>query len=287
MKHMFKTAAAVLALVVASPAMATQDDAATAQASEAAEMAAMAEMFGGMFKVEPLTAEQKTRLPSANLLIAKVIPEGSMGELMGSMMDGVLGPFMAIAPDGAASTVSSKIGIEEYALDLSDEQANELASLFDPAWQERQKRELGMMPDMMKEVLALMEPRVRRAMAELYAIRFSASDLVEIDAFFSTATGAKYARESFHMASDPRIMAASMEAMPALMGIAAGMEARMAERMADLPAPREFADLSPDEQAKVAAVTGFTVEDIQANLKAGYFEEAYDGDTESGDEAAE
>ncbi|HSF13767.1 MAG TPA: DUF2059 domain-containing protein [Erythrobacter sp.] len=248
------------------------------------EMATITQMFAGLFTKEPLTPEQEARLPAAEQLIAKVIPAGTMGEMIDKMMGGVLGPMMAMGPDGATSTIAEKIGTEPYALDLTEEQAGELASLFDPAWAERQQREMAMIPDMMKEMVALTEPGMRKAMSELYAIRFSQSELEEINAFFSTGTGGKYARESFLMASDPRIMASTMEAMPALMGSIGDIEKRMADSLADLPAVRSFADLSPAERAKVAETTGLTIEEIEANLKALEFdyevEEAYSTDEE-------
>ena len=259
------TAAAGLALLVATPALAAQDAAPTAP-SEADQLAAMTDMFSGMFTADPLTAEQQARLPAAEQLIAKVIPEGTMAEMMDKVYNGVMGPIMAAAPNGATTTLARQIGLPPYALDLGEDQAAELASLFDPAWAERQQREMAIIPAMMKDVMTLMEPGMRKAMAELYAIRFSDSALAEIDAFFSTATGTKYARESFLMASDPRIMAASMDAMPALMGMMGDMEARMAESVADLPAVRSFADLSPEERARVAEMTGYSVEDIETNL---------------------
>lgn len=256
-----------LALVLATPAFAAQDQA-DAPASADAERAGITEMFSGMFTAEPLTPEQEARLPAAAQLIAKVIPEGTMGEMIDTMMGGTFGPMMAAAPDGATATatVARQVGTAPYALDLSEEQARELASLFDPVWQERQQREMAIFPGMMKEMVVLMEPGLRKAMAELYAIRFTASELAEIDAFFSTGTGGKYARESFLMASDPRIMAASMEALPAVMGMIGSMEARMAESAADLPPVRSFAELSHEDRARVAEVTGYSVAEIETNL---------------------
>jgi hypothetical protein len=48
----------------------------------------------------------------------------------------------------------------------------------------------------------------------------------------------------------------------------------MAESTADLPPIRSFAELSPAEKAKVAEATGYTVEDIEANLSAAQFSAA-------------
>ena len=115
---------------------------------------------------------------------------------------------------------------------------------------------------MMGEMMNVMEPPMRKAMAELYAIRFSGAELAAIDAFFATEAGTKYARESLSMASDPRLMSASMEMLPALFASLADMEGRIKERMANLPEPRRFADLSPEERERVAKLTGLSVEDL-------------------------
>ena len=266
-----------IALLTAPATLAAQDAAAADDVvmvddlpprTEEDGLAAMSDMFAGLFTKEPLTPEQEARVPAAEQLVAKIIPAGTMAEMMDKLLGGVLGPMMAAAPDAAVTTLAKQIGTETYALDLNEEHAGELASLFDPAWAERQQREAAMFPELMKEVMVLMEPGMRTAMSELYAIRFSSGELAEIDAFFSTGTGGKYARESFLMASDPRIMASSMEAMPALMGMVGDIEKRMAESVADLPAVRSFADLSPAERSKVAEMTGLAVEEIEANLAA-------------------
>lgn len=256
-----------LALLASPVVLAAQDHTATDTVIVAGEgeLAAVQNMFTGLFSAEPLTPDQEARLPAAEQLVAKIIPSGTMGEMIDKIMGGVLEPMLAAAPD-ARVVVAKQIGIEPYALELTNEQASELASLFDPAWAERQQREAAMIPAMMKDMVALMEPGMRKAMSELYAIRFSASELAEIEAFFSTGTGSKYARESFLMASDPRIMASTMEVMPALMGSIGDMEKRMAESAADLPAVRSFIGLSPEERAKVAQMTGLTEREIAGNL---------------------
>ncbi|WP_301751993.1 hypothetical protein [uncultured Erythrobacter sp.] len=266
MKHLMLAAAALIAL---PGALAAQDTVPEATAATAADSDGMDEAMAklrGMFPAEPLTAEQQARLPAAERLIARIIPEGTMAEMIDKMMGGVLGPIMELGPDGAATTIARQIGVETYALDLDEAKAGELASLFDPAWQERQKREAALFPEMMRDMMATMEPTMRKAMSELYAIRFTDSELAEIDGFFATATGTKYARESFLMASDPRVAAASMDAMPAMMGMIGDMERRMTERTADLPAARSFDALSAAEQAKVAELTGYSIDEIRQSI---------------------
>lgn len=274
-RRIFAATAGLAALTLAAPPLAAQD-----AGEEAVDLAsdgnpadsngmdeAMA-LFGAMFKAEPLTPEQETRLPQAQRVVGQLIPEGTLGEMMGSMFDKMLGPIMQMGGSPATATVASGTGLSTYSLDLTTEQTEELASLFDPAWAERQKREMAMFPGMMTEMMNTMEPVMRKAMSELYAINFTAQELTEIEAFFATETGASFARKSFSMSSDPRILGATMEAMPAMMGTIGSIEQKMAEATADLPAKRSFADLSAAEKARVAEVTGYSVEEIEANLSA-------------------
>ncbi len=278
MNNIVLATAAALTLLTAPVALAAQDADAPIEAaaddsgepadSEAGAMREAMAMLGQIFPSEPLTAEQEARLPAAEALVVKVIPEGTMGEMMDKMFAGMLGPIIGAFPNGAANVLAKQIGTSEFGFSLDEAQAAELAGLFDPAWQERQQREAAMFPTLMKEAVVLMEPGMRKAMSELYAIRFSSGELTEIDAFFSTGTGFKYAREAFLMAGDPRIMSSTLEAMPALIGMMGDLEVRMAASVADLPAARSFAELTPAERAKVAEMTGYSVEEIEANLEA-------------------
>jgi hypothetical protein len=269
-RRIFAATTALAALSLVAPPLAAQEAAPEAEAaqSEAEEMNQAMAMLSGMFPAEPLTPEQNARLPQANRIIATLIPEGTLGEMMGGMFDKVMGPMMNMAGPASIGTVTEATGLSSFDLDLTPEQSDELAQLFDPAWAERQKREMAVMPTLMAEMMNVMEPGMRKAMAELYAINFNQTELDGIEAFFKTQTGATYARKSFTMASDPRILSASMEAMPQLMGSLTSMEQKIAEAAADLPAKRGFGDLSAKEKARVAELTGRSVEDIEASLAA-------------------
>jgi hypothetical protein len=51
------------------------------------------------------------------------------------------------------------------------------------------------------------EPRIREALALVYARRYTLSELNELDAFFSTPTGSRYAADSLTLMNDPEMMA--------------------------------------------------------------------------------
>lgn len=257
-RRIFASFASLAALALIPQPLAAQDD-----TSDPAVDQTMA-MIGAMFPAEPLTPEQQARLPQAQRIITRMIPDGTMSEMVGPMFDKLLGPIMAAGGASANNAITKGIGIEAGSLDLSPEQTAELAALFDPAHAEREKREAAVMPGVMRDLMTVMEPSMRKAMSELYAIHFSAAELDGIEAFFQTDIGTAFARKSFTMSSDPRILSASMEALPQMMGSFAAMEQKMAQATADLPARRGFAELSAAEQAKVAKLTGYSVDELQA-----------------------
>lgn len=269
-------AASLAALALAPQPLAAQDSAEeTAAAEPAAEgdgegegdpMAQAMGMLSAMFPVEPLTADQQGRLPQASRIITRMIPEGTLGEMMGGMFDKLMGPMMAMGGSPAAAVVQKGIGVSPGEAGLDDEQTAAIAALLDPAYEERHAREMAIMPTMMREMMTVMEPTMRKAMAELYAINFSQKELDDIEAFFQTDSGTAYARKSFTMSSDPRILSASMESLPQMMGAIGDMEKKIAAASADLPAKRSFADLSQADKAKVATLAGYSVEQIEGLL---------------------
>lgn len=279
-RRVFTATTALAALAFAAPSLAAQDapspvtvvevpagNEGTEPSGDVQAMAALAGMMGEAIKVDPLTPEQQARLPQAEAIIARIIPPGAMAETSQQMFGGFLNVFGGRSgdamPRGPLFAVADALGMDPADLhDVSEEDANELASLLDPAWKEREGVMQGLVSGMMGDMMNVMEPPMRKAMAELYAIRFSSEELAAIEAFFATEAGTKYARESLSMASDPRLMSASMEMLPAVFASIADMEGRMKERMASLPEPRRFANLSPKERERVAKLTGRSVEDL-------------------------
>ncbi|WP_066527441.1 DUF2059 domain-containing protein [Erythrobacter sp. CCH5-A1] len=262
----FAAAASLAALALAPQPVAArnaQDDVAAQPAGEGDPMQAAMDQLGAMFPVEPLTPEQQARLPQATRIITRMIPEGTLGEMMGGMFDRLLGPMLSATDAPAYPVVEKGLGISLAVINLTEEQAAEIAVLLDPAYAERHTREVAVMPVVMRDMMTLMEPPMRKAMSELYAVHFSQKELDDIETFFQTESGAAYARKSFAMSSDPRIVAASMEAMPQIMGAFAEMEKKMAAASADLPPKRSFAELSASEKARIAKLTGYTVKEIE------------------------
>jgi hypothetical protein len=257
MKRLKTSLASALLLLSTSPAVAAEKVAAKVSKEEQ-EMNAAMSALSGLFKVEPLTADQQSRLPAANAVVEQMMPPGALQQMMGSMFDKILEPLMALEGKSSAVSVARELGLNTATLNLDEETAGKIAALVDPQWQERRKREMAAMPKIISDVMTVMEPTMRKVMGELYAVNFNAGELKEISTFFATPTGGNYARRSFSMSADPRMMAGMFEAMPALMGQMGSIKAKMAAATADLPAKRTFTDLSAAEKGKLAKLTGLS-----------------------------
>ncbi len=254
----------------AALALAAQPASAQDGLSEDDVFAAMAEMFAA----EPLTAEQQARLPLAGEVVARIIPDGAMAEMIDNLLGGMLGPMMGMNKGATAAKVSERLGLYDADLAMETAQAEEALTILDPAWRERERIEAETMPAMMGEMMTTMEPVMKTAMTELYAVHFSTGELTDINAFFRTDTGASYARKSFTLASDPRLMASTMKAMPDMMGVFTTMGERMAAATASLPAQRDFAQLTAAEKARLAQLTGMSEEALEEGVDTANFEDA-------------
>ncbi|WP_120076354.1 DUF2059 domain-containing protein [Aurantiacibacter odishensis] len=224
--------------------------------------------IAAMFEVEPLTAEQEARLPLATQIVGRVLPEGAMMEVMGSMFERTLGPVMAMANEDTGAALTGALGYSADELAVSNETSAEILAIVDPAWRERNAAITNVTQAMMADMMTQMEPIVRDVMAELYAIYFTESELVDIDAFFSTPSGLRYARESYAMAGDPRIMSAMFSNPEIMFGMVNEMPAKMEQALADVPAARGFDELSSAEQARVMALTGLSKAELRDGMAA-------------------
>ncbi|MEO1730327.1 MAG: DUF2059 domain-containing protein, partial [Pseudomonadota bacterium] len=121
-------------------------------------------------------------------------------------------------------------------------------------------------------------------LARAYAVRFTEEELADLDAYFATEVGKKYAAESFLIFSDPQVMSAMNEMMPAMMETMPTMMGSVGEMASKYPKGRTFSDLNPEEQDRLAALLGTTLEDLAANEPE---RESEAGDTSYSEEDAE
>lgn len=223
----------------------------------APDFSALSGLMGDMFKAEPLTADQQARVPQAEQVVAQLFPAGTyrkmMDQTMGPMMDGIMGsmqqlPIADLARLGGVA--------EEDLAAMGEGTRGELSAILDPAFEERNRIMGQVSVDMISRLMDRIEPGYRAGLARAFATRFSSADLTELQAFFATPVGGRYAAESMLIYADPQVMAAMNEMMPAMFEMMPGMMEEMQARTAHLPPARSAADLSDAELERLAAIFG-------------------------------
>lgn len=257
--------AAASALFGAAPAFADNHSESPHDAVER-ELGAMGDLFGDMFgTAEPLTAEQEARVPMAQSVVLKLFPEGTyarmMDETMAPMMDAMLGnvtgspTIQLLELTGLAPSELS--GIDEANLKAA-------VALLDPNAAARNAEMADMTRGLISDIVVQIEPSYRAGLARAYAMRFTEAELADLDAYFATQVGSKYAAESFLIFADPQVMSAMNEMMPAMMEAFPAMMGDIDEIAEKYPNGRTFSDLSSEEQDQLASLLGVSLDALAA-----------------------
>ncbi|MEL6529087.1 MAG: DUF2059 domain-containing protein [Pseudomonadota bacterium] len=256
---------ASLAMLASAP-LAAQDESTTVESETLTQQEADAfgAMMGNLFgDAEPLTAEQEARLPAAEAVVGKVFPAGTyakmMNDTMRPMMDGMLGSFM----DLPANEIAKLTGL--YAEDLpelGEGSLEEIMAILDPAFQDRGKLITEVTIQLVTDVMTEIEPGYRAGLVRAYASRFTQAELADLNAYFETPTGAKYAGESMLIYTDPQVMSAMNEMMPAMMSMMPQMMEEMTKASEQFPPARKFSELDASEKARLAELLGTTEQEL-------------------------
>ena len=163
---------------------------------------------------------------------------GSMGDALKAL------PLRQIAEIGGLNAEQAK------ALDKIN--VEKVMAIYDPHWQERQQLTMRAMFDAMGDFFTTMEPTLREAMAQAYASTFTYAELTDLDRYFSTPTGAKYAARSTTIMTDPAVMASMKDMVPKMMQQMPQFLESAKKATAGLPPVRKLEDLTPAEKDTLA-----------------------------------
>ncbi len=208
-------------------------------------------------KAAPVAAPDPARLAVAQELADKLVQPGMyqrmLGENFNRMMDAMLGsaaqiPLRDVAQMGGMT--------EKEVSQLGDTTLREVMEVYDPNWQERQRRMVrGMMGELGK-VLSAFEPRIRTAIGRAYAREYSLAELQELKRFFATPAGDHYARTAMDLMMGPEMSQAAAEAVPEMMKQMPAVVQAAQAAAKDLPPPRKPADLTSAEREKILKLLG-------------------------------
>lgn len=259
---------AIGSLAIANPVLA-QDNAAEPETGVPTQdrMDEFAGMMAGLFQTEPLTGEEQARLPAAQYVVGKMMPDGFYGKMMSDMMDKMMRPMMSMIAS-PEFVLGSRLEIDQETLaGLGEAEQIEVVAMLDPAYDQRVDVIVSVVTGKMAGMFSAMEGPMREGFSKAYAVRFDDAQLADIGAFFSTPTGGVYAKESMALFADPQVIQASMQALPAMMSEFGDMETAMKEAMASLPSERQYADLTPEQRNRLAALLGVDPDNLADIVK--------------------
>jgi hypothetical protein len=253
-------AAAALLLV---PSAASAQDAPTAQSSAAQSSAAQS-------PTAQSTAIEPARLAAGQRVVARIFPPGIYKRLMGSSFDQVLETLTGSMGEMPLSEIARYSGITaEEATALGEGKMKEAMAIYDPHWQERFRRTTRAMTDAMSGMMTEMEPALRDAMARAYAREFTNAELADLDRFFATPSGARYADKSMALMMDPEVIKATTAAVPKMMEHMPAIMAAAEKADTGLPKPRTNSQLTPAERTKLAALLGVEASALEKDPPVG------------------
>lgn len=136
------------------------------------------------------------RLAAAGRLVDLMMPPGTMREIMSDSM-----PDM----DAMLAQAAESLGIDTAGMSPQERaRAVEARGVqSDAHFRERLRITLDVTRRVMGDVMAEMEPDMRRIMVTMMARNFDQAELGELLAFITTPTGRKYAQMALNMGRDP------------------------------------------------------------------------------------
>lgn len=268
MKRFLFAAASGVALVFSSAPVTAQ----TVESEEptAEEFAAIGAMFGDMFgTADPLTEEQEARIPAAQSVVTRLFPEGTYAKMMDETMKPMFEGLMGEMGGTPALALSKLTGLSPLDLaDLDEASLAQALALLDPQAEARNAAMVQVTLDLITDITTKIEPAYRTGLARAYAVRFSEGELADLDAYFQTPVGAKYAAESFLIYADPQVMESMNEMMPMMMEAMPGMMGDMTQIVAQYPEGRTFSALDDAEKERLGALLSVSLDDLAASEPA-------------------
>ncbi len=160
------------------------------------------------------------RLKLAEQTVAKLIPPGTYKKIMKDMMDTMAGGLVEQMMGVDAAVVAGMAGEEarsETAAAVDGKSIGDLAMEKDPQFKERMDITMKVMFAEIGDLMSEMEPVVRTAMSSIYARKYSARELADMNMFFGTPSGASFAANFMSSFTDKEMIDASFGMMPKMM----------------------------------------------------------------------
>ena len=217
---MLKKLILFMALAAGTPALAAQAPAAPPAA-----------------EIPPPDAE---RTAAAERFVSLIFPPGLMQRMMSGGMgvnsDAMMDMPMPAPPGQSEATAEDGVSFADF------------MSARDPHFRERMRIRSQVTNRIMGEVFAEIEPLMRVAMVEMFARRFTTPELGEMNLFFATPAGQKYAQLALTIMQDPALQRVMAAMMPRIMAAMPRVLREVATATAHLPPPPDQHGLEEGEE---------------------------------------
>ncbi|MEA3062023.1 MAG: hypothetical protein QOJ94_1804 [Sphingomonadales bacterium] len=181
------------------------------------------------------TPADPERMALARQAIDYLWPLGTYRRLIANSMDGIaemmVGTALDMKTDDMVPPGARPRGMPSGTL-------REVMAKQDPYFEERMRILYRVMGEEMAPIASHVEPQVREALATIYARRFTAEQLADMNRFFATPSGRAYAADSLTVYTDPEMTRAMAAMMPEMMKAMPAIMNRFQTETAHLPPPK-------------------------------------------------
>lgn len=222
-----------------------------------------------------LSTPEPDRLMIANRIVARLFPAGTTERSLRTTMDELMIPMIDRALELTISEAVDLFGVPENLNPLdgnenADKKIYDLLAESDPKFREK----MGIVFDAYAEITGLssepIEPALAGALARDYARKYDLEQLNDLDAFFSTPTGALFAKDFMLSTASIDMVQTALKEFPAIAKNADAIEAA-SKRIEEAfkPEPKE------DEETETA------VEDAEDSILTNGADNSSDDDNGS------
>ncbi|WP_066557274.1 DUF2059 domain-containing protein [Croceicoccus bisphenolivorans] len=199
----------------------------------------------------PAAAQDSASAEAAETTVDYLFPEGTYERMMRGTMEQMTAQMMDSMMDMPLREMVGQMGLpEEDLAKIGKGSMREMMDILDPHFDERMTLTNSVMMNGMVDVMTTMEPAMREGLAEAYVGKFTATELAEMNAFFATPTGTKYAENAMMIFMDPKMMAKMQESMPKIMEAMPALIGKVRDATSHLPPPRKPEDLTEEERER-------------------------------------
>jgi hypothetical protein len=237
----------------------------------------------GLVLAQPVAAQDSTpatqaapdgaRLAAAKITIDYILPAGTYGKMFGGSFNQLMDQTVDSMTNIPMADLMRSTGLPpEDVAKLGRATLADVMEIMDPAYRERQKATMEAMAPALNKMMASMEPAMREAMADAYAKHFTLEQLNDMNRFFATPSGMAYANNSMLIMMDPEVIGRVSKDTPKMiqefMAQMPEIQKRVQAMTANLPKPRDYKDLTPEQKAKLANLLGIDEKDLDKGSAA-------------------